>query len=164
MQTSNTQDPTARDYLGRELPDLITSVEVAIQDLVREAEHISERYNGFTYASGPGAKRPANEWSHLAAQIQVAKGGGRFYIYWRHFKATIRAGGRKIRLSSQVSMPAGRMTYRPETLISRSQPWEREELLRTEAEFAAIRRRAKQLAELLSLLTEIQKAPQERVQ
>lgn len=152
------QTPSARDPLGQDLPHFIQSCEDALQDLVREAHFISERYNAFTYSNGPAAKRPATEWSHLAAQIQVPKGSYRIYVYWRQFKATIQSGGRKVRVSSQLSLPRGRLTYRHETLLPKAQQWEREELLAAEKQFAAIRRRSKQLSDLLSILNDIRTA------
>ena len=153
--------PSVRDPLGSDLPHFIQSCEDALQDLVREAHFISERYNAFTYSNGPATKRPATEWSHLAVQIQVPKDSNRIYVYWRVFKATIQSGGRRLRVSSQISLPRGRLTYRTEALVQKAQPWEREELLTAEKQFAAIRRRSKQISDLLSILNDIRTASEE---
>lgn len=144
------------------LPQIIDSCEATLHELTRKASFVSDQYNAFTYSMGPMAKRPAAEWSHLAVQIQVPKGSARPYVYWRHFRATIKAGDRRVRVSSQISLQKGRLSYRPEALLAKAQPWERDRLLEAEKEFAEIRRQAKQVGDLLTLLNGIRESSLEK--
>lgn len=155
-------DPALRNLLNGEIHKLIDVTLYTLDDLKRQAEYVRDRFCAFTYANGPAANRPTHDWSRTFPQIHSKPGAGRFYIYWRHHKTTIRSkGGNKVRLSQQIPMPTGRLKYRDEAITSKAQPWEREELLRAEADFAAIRRKVKNLTDLHKLLADIQKSDTE---